>query len=42
MTYECDDCGRTFESVIALMFCCLPNEARTDRDDRPTIYRGLE
>ena len=42
MTYECEDCHRTYESEIALMFCCLPNEARTERDDNRTIYRGLE
>ena len=42
MTYECGDCGRQFESEIALMFCCLPRNNDDGRDDRPTIYRGLE
>lgn len=25
MPYECPDCRRTYESEIALMFCCLPD-----------------
>ena len=33
MTYECGDCGRTFESEIALMFCCLPRNNDDGRDD---------
>lgn len=30
LLYECPDCGRTYDSEIALVFCCNP---KFDRED---------